>query len=122
MVVAHTPRAGQFSKRKSAEAMLRDQISVVERGAATPAPPWNQTILCLPFGHIEPRDAKTHRTTCGTVWVVNEDDLISALEDWPERKNRLATPARTRWTGAVGRLAISAKNDDCHLGTRRNDG
>src|SRR5690606_18039059 len=81
---------------------LRDKITVVERDGP---PPWIQTILCLPFAHIEPRDPSTHRATCGTVWVVNEDDLIAAVEDWSERKNQLSTTARTRWAAAVGQLA-----------------
>ncbi len=40
----------------------------------------------------------------GTVWVVNEDDLLSAVVDWPELGNRLAELVRTQWAGAVGSL------------------
>ena len=95
---------------------LKDQLAVVEPARQ----PWVRAILCLPFAHIEPRDARTGRATRGQVWVVNEDDLIAAVEEWPEKAHRLAKPARARWTAAVRRLNLNQVPDTRTRDDRRD--
>ena len=77
---------------------LRDQLAVIEPAAA----PWVQAVLCLPFAHVTPPHG---RAACRGVWVVNEDDLVEAVQDRADKRRRLSKPEQSRWTAAVAHLA-----------------
>ncbi len=94
---------------------LRDQVAVV--APDLPAP-WLQTIVALPFAHIDappalaPDGTRLNRAlpNCsipgvGTCWVLNDDDLLGAIAPYPlpvSRKLNLADV--DRWAAALQTL------------------
>lgn len=79
---------------------LRDQLAVLEHGNL----PWIQPILALPFGHIEPGAAVGDPPTCERAWVLNEDDLVTAIEEKSPKHQRLSSADRARWVAALEKL------------------
>lgn len=90
---------------------LKDQLAVLENGKQ----PWIQTVLALPFAHVEAGPAKTQCnerlpgnapipgvTAC---WVLHEDTLLDAINPEPPPKPRKLSKAEIdRWAAAVEKL------------------
>ena len=84
---------------------LKDQLAVVE----TAQQPWIQTVLALPFAHIDTDLAKNPNGErvpgVGAVWVLHEDNLLDHLApDTIPRHRKLDKASVKLWVTALKTL------------------
>lgn len=87
---------------------LKDQLAVVEPNSA----PWLQTVLALPFAHIDAPPARDRAGqlvpgahAVGNCWVLHEDTLLDAIAPDPIPKSRKFSKQEVqRWAAAVEKL------------------
>lgn len=76
---------------------LKEQLVVV--ALPSTQQPWVQTVLSLPFAHID-----QDTSVVGPTWVINEESLVASIED--RRGNgRLSSRVVKVWVDAVEKLA-----------------